>query len=260
MTTLWVVPLTLLALSVIVSVPLAEPAAVGVKVTLIMQLIPALSELPQVLVSAKSLLLGPVIATLVMTSVALPVLVNVRTCAALLKPTVVLGNVIFGGSGPTATGSVPVPLRLTVWVELVLLALSVIVSVALAVAGAMGLKVTLMLHFIPALSELPQGFIRAKSPPLVPVIATLVMASRALPVLVNVTTCALVAPTAVSGNVIVEGDRLTSGAVPVPLRLTVWVVPLALLALSVIVSVPLVGPAIVGVKVTKMLQGAPAST
>lgn len=42
------------ALSVSVSVPVRLPVAVGVKVTLIVQLEPAVTELPQVLVWAKS--------------------------------------------------------------------------------------------------------------------------------------------------------------------------------------------------------------
>ena len=44
---------------------------------------------------------------------------------------------------------------------------------------------------------------------------------------------------------------------PVPMRLTVWV---AGLALSVTVRVPLLVPAAVGLKVTLMVQEAPAAT
>jgi hypothetical protein len=53
------------------------PLAVGVKVTLTVQLAPAASELPQVLVWAKSLALAPAIARLVMLNVALRLLVRV---------------------------------------------------------------------------------------------------------------------------------------------------------------------------------------
>jgi hypothetical protein len=56
-----------------VRVPLAE----GVKVTLIVQLVPAATELPQVLVRAKSLALAPVSAMLVILNAALPELVRV---------------------------------------------------------------------------------------------------------------------------------------------------------------------------------------
>jgi hypothetical protein len=47
------------------------------------------------------------------------------------------------------------------------------------------------------------------------------------------------------------GERLTTGAVPVPVRLTVWV---AGLALSVMVTAPVLVPAAVGLKVTLSVQ------
>jgi len=47
------------------------------------------------------------------------------------------------------------------------------------------------------------------------------------------------------------GERLATGAVPVPVRLTVWV---AGLALSVMVNEPLLKPLAVGVKVTLRVQ------
>ena len=47
------------------------------------------------------------------------------------------------------------------------------------------------------------------------------------------------------------GERLTTGAVPVPVRLTDWV---AGLALSVIVTAPVRVPAAVGLKVTLRVQ------
>ena len=53
------------------------------------------------------------------------------------------------------------------------------------------------------------------------------------------------------------GERLTAGAAPVPVRLTVWVVGLTL---SVIVKVPVRDPAAVGVNVTLMVQLALAAT
>ena len=53
------------------------PLAAGVKVTLIVQLALAATELPQVLVWAKSLALAPVSARLEMLKAALPVLFRV---------------------------------------------------------------------------------------------------------------------------------------------------------------------------------------
>jgi hypothetical protein len=65
-------------------------------------------------------------------------------------------------------------------------------------------------------------------------------------------------PTCCAGKVKEAGERLTTGvATPVPVRLTVCV---AGLALSVIVKVPLLDPAAVGVKVTLRVQLAPAAT
>jgi hypothetical protein len=53
------------------------------------------------------------------------------------------------------------------------------------------------------------------------------------------------------------GERLTTGALPVPVRLTVWV---AGLALSVTVTTPVLVPAAVGLKETLRVQLAPAAT
>jgi hypothetical protein len=68
--TVWVAGL---ALSVTVKVPALAPVAVGLKVTLILQLAPAATLEPQVLVWEKS----PLAATLVMLRAALPVLLSV---------------------------------------------------------------------------------------------------------------------------------------------------------------------------------------
>jgi hypothetical protein len=63
----------LAALSVTVEVPYLLPTAVGLKVTLMVQLAPAPRLAPQVLLSLKS----PVTVMLVITADALPVLVRV---------------------------------------------------------------------------------------------------------------------------------------------------------------------------------------
>ena len=68
------------ALSVTVIVPGWLPVAVGVKVTLMEQLAPAATEAPQVLVWAY----GALATMLVMVSAAVPPLVRVTVCAALL--------------------------------------------------------------------------------------------------------------------------------------------------------------------------------
>ena len=75
--TVWGLPV---ALSVTVMVPGWLPVAVGVNVTLIVQFPPAATELPHVLVSAYCVLA----AMLVTLSAAVPVLVSVTVCAALV--------------------------------------------------------------------------------------------------------------------------------------------------------------------------------
>jgi hypothetical protein len=83
--TVWVAGL---ALSAMVKEPLREPLAVGVKVTLRVQLALAARLEPQLLVSAKSLLFVPAMVTPVMLSVALPVLVSVMGAAELVVPAI----------------------------------------------------------------------------------------------------------------------------------------------------------------------------
>ncbi len=89
----------------------------------------------------------------------------------------------------------------------------------------------------------------------------LLMLSVAVPLLVSVTACAaLVVPTCWLLKVSVVLERVTAGAVaatPVPVRLTLCGLPAAL---SVIDTVPVRVPVAVGVKVTLMVQLAPATT
>src|SRR5439155_1738351 len=65
------------ALSVTVTVAVLVPDAVGLNVTLIVQVPPAATDVPHVLLSAKSPLLVPVMAMLVMLRAAFPVLESV---------------------------------------------------------------------------------------------------------------------------------------------------------------------------------------
>lgn len=74
-------------MSVMVNVAVRVPAAVGVKVTLMVQLSPAGTELPQVLVSKKSPPSAPVIGMPVMIRAVFPVLFRVRVWDPLVDPT-----------------------------------------------------------------------------------------------------------------------------------------------------------------------------
>jgi hypothetical protein len=71
------------ALSVMVTAPVRVPVAVGVNVTLIVQLPPTATKLPQVFVCPKS----PLAAILEMLSDEIPMFVNVTVSAALVVPT-----------------------------------------------------------------------------------------------------------------------------------------------------------------------------
>lgn len=93
----WGLPL---ALSVTVTLAVLVPDAVGLKVTLIAQVAPAATEPPQVLLWAKSPLLVPVTAMLLMLSAALPVLDSVIAWAALVVPTFWFANVSEAGARP----------------------------------------------------------------------------------------------------------------------------------------------------------------
>ena len=96
------------ALSVTVIVPVRVPATVGVKVTLMLQFEPAAREVPQVLVCAKS----PLLAMLVIDKLAVPVLLNVIFCAALVVPTFWLPNVRLVGLSEATGPLAPQPVNL----------------------------------------------------------------------------------------------------------------------------------------------------
>ena len=84
------------------------------------------------------------------------------------------------------------------------------------------------------------------------------MVKVALPLLVRVTVCAvLVVPTGWFPKARLVEERLTTAAVPVPERLTVCGLPLAL---SVMLTEAVRLPLAEGVKVTLIVQLAPAAT
>ena len=75
------------ALSLTLSVALLVPLTVGENVTLMVQLAPRATELPQLVVWAKSLLFDPVMAMLVMLKEDEPLLVSVTGWDGLVVPT-----------------------------------------------------------------------------------------------------------------------------------------------------------------------------
>src|SRR5437868_4651428 len=175
------------------TVALRLPLAVGVKVTLMVQLDPAVSVLGligQVLVWAKSPGLVPARLMLLMVRSAVPLFLSVTVCAALVVPVFWFPKLRLVGLKltPGAGALIPLPLRATVWG--LPLALSVMLTLALRVPIAVGVKVTLMVQEAPAarvLELLGQVLVWAKSPLLVPLRPILLMVRAALPLLVSVT-------------------------------------------------------------------------
>ena len=130
-------------------------AEAGVKVTEMPQLAPAASAPPQVVVSAKSAGLAPVMVMLLMVRVALPGFDSVIDCAVAVVPTVVLGKGRLVGLSKACGNSGAVPVLLSVAVCGVLAALSVTETVAEKLAALVGVKVTEMMQLAPA-----AGFLR----------------------------------------------------------------------------------------------------
>jgi hypothetical protein len=212
------------ALSVTLMLPVRVPDAVGVNVTLITQFAPAASELPQVLASAKS----PVAEIPVIVSAAFPVLLNVTACLLLVELTVWFPNANDPGCrlAPGVGVVTPVPVSATVCglPE----ALSAMLTIPTREPVAVGVNVTLIVHFAATANELPQVLASAKSP----VAEIPVIVSAAFPVLLNVTACLLLVELTVwFPNANDPGCRLAPGVgvvTPVPVNVTLCGLLLAL--------------------------------
>lgn len=178
-------------------------ASAGVKVTLMVQELDALSEEPQLLVRAKSAGLVPPSAMLAMLNAAVPVLESVSVCAAEVLPALVLGKVMLVGESVAVgtAAATPVPVRAMDCGEFV--ALSVAETSAVSVPVVVGVKVMEMLQLAKAASVVPQVVVSLKDEELLPVgCVSAVSVADAFPVLVTVTVCAaLVWPTVVLGKV-----------------------------------------------------------
>jgi hypothetical protein len=119
--TLWVTGVDVPALldpelSVTTAEAVKLPAFADVKVMLSVQLAPAASETPQVLVCEKAAALVPEKAMDVMLRGALPVLVSVAVCAAGVVPALAENVSVAGVSEATGVPAT-VPLNGTAWVE-----------------------------------------------------------------------------------------------------------------------------------------------
>jgi hypothetical protein len=179
------------ALSAKESEALRAPVALGVKVTLTVQVLLGVTvALVQVSVLlAKSPGLVPVRVTLVMVRLAVPLLVTVTDCAALVALISWLPKLTLVGE-KLIPGAVPVPLKPSVCG--LSEALSANESEAVRAPVALGVKVTLTVQVLLGVTVAPVqvSALLAKSVELVPVRVTLVMVRLAVPLLVTVTDCA----------------------------------------------------------------------
>jgi len=166
--------------------PVRLPAAVGANVTLMVQLAPTAKLVPQVSICAKS----PVATMLVIIKAAVPVSLNVTVCGALVVPKAWLGKVRLRVDKLATGAGRPSPARPIVCG--LFTALSVRVTEPYRLPGAVGVKVTVIVHEIPGATLAPQVLVWAKFP----LAAMVVMFKAALPVFVRITVWgALVLPT-----------------------------------------------------------------
>jgi hypothetical protein len=242
------------ASSLIVTLAVRPPRAIGANVTEIVQVAFTARLAGQLWEALKSEALAPVTPMLDSASGAVPELRRVELWAALVVPTSCEPKLRLVGVSVTA-GAVPVPLRET------LCGLPGASSVTLTEAArepvALGWKPTVTVQLDPAASVAGlsgQALVWLKSPAFAPPRAIAEIVSAALPVFCNETLCVAPAvPTRCEPNARVPGLRLTAGAgfVPVPLRPRMCGVPGALSAIctdAVLVPVPM------GVNVTEIVQ------
>ncbi len=173
------------ALSETVSVAARSPLVDGAKMTTMVQLLPAASEAPQLLVWVKLPALAPDTVRPVTFNAALPELVSVTDWGTALLPTSWLGKLKLLGER-LAAAAAPVPERLTIWG--LPLALSATASEAVAAPAVAGVNMIEIVHWVPAATEELHVLVWVKSVALAPVKAILVMLRAALPTLFTVTT------------------------------------------------------------------------
>ena len=182
---------------------------------------------------------------LLIVSAAVPVLVMVTYCDALVVPTLTAPNeTIVGDSVTGPVGATPVPLSVIDCGEL--LALSVMVIAAVMAPAVVGPKCPWMVQLAPIARVFPQEFAKTNCDALVPVTAMLVMETATVPVLVMVTVCVpLIVPSLTEPKARFVDESVTGGATPVPVRATVWG---DVVALSVMVTLAVIAPGAVGWK------------
>ena len=200
-----------MALSVNVNVPEAEPTAVGEKVTPTVQLAPAATLVPHVLLATANGPLTPLTATVFTVSVVfrrfVSVIVSVELASSTTLPKLKL-------VGEKVTGALPLPERVTVWVP----ALWVIVTLPEAAPTTVGANDTWMVHDAPGAIGPLQLLVWLNG-----AVATTYETCRGpVPLLSTLMVCALlVVWTTCAGKESDVGVIEAPGAVPVPLRITI---------------------------------------
>jgi antitoxin (DNA-binding transcriptional repressor) of toxin-antitoxin stability system len=247
-------PLTIVvcvpALSMTAILAVLAPVPLGVKITLMVQLEPAATLVPQVFVCEKSLLLVPVTLMLVTLSAMLPSLASEIAWVPVEVPTGWFGKVRLAGDS-AANAAVPVPLRFTFCVP----TLSVRTNAAVLLPNVAGVNITLTAQLAPASRLVPQVFVSEKSPTLGPVREMEVNERGAVPVFCTVSPSgALEMLTGWFPKDMLDAERLTAGATAVPVKL-MGCVP----RLSVRTTDAFREPAAVGAKAMVIVQLAPSS-
>ena len=196
----------LYALSVIAMPPSRDQAAVGLKVTVIVHDDPA-ATVPEVqlLVCEKS----PLTSMSLTVKLAVPVLLTVTDCVALLFPTSTPVKLRLAGDSVTA-GATPVPLNATLCG--LPAALSVMLTVDVRLPVCVGVKVTLMVQLAFTASDFPHLLVCEKSRRLPPDTLMSDSDSDVVPVFVSVIPCALLlTPTIWLPKLRLVGDNFTTG-------------------------------------------------
>ena len=234
-----------IAVSVNVRTPAAEPRAVGVNVTPTVQLAPAATLAPHVLLATAN---GPLAVILVKLSATFRRFVTVTVLAELVLPTANVPKLNLVDE--RLTGALPLPIRLTVWVP----ALSVIVAVPEAEPTTVGANVTWMVHDAAGAMLPVQLFVWLNGA----VTVMLAPCNGPVPVLCSVMFLAvLVVPATCDEKDKVVGVTAAAGVVPVPLSVTTCAEP-RFPESSLTFSAPVTEPTDGGVNVTDTVQFDPA--
>lgn len=250
------------ALSVKTRVAAMLPVVMGLKRTSAVQLADTASELGQLFIWLKEVGLAPANVNEEKISGPLPALVRVMIWAGLklgliVVPAAVSGKLSEETESLTAgVRTMPVPLSATVCGELA--ALSATLRVAVSGPAAVGLKVTVTVQEALAPSAAPQVLVWENDEAFAPLKETLEMVVGPVPVFRSVVVCTAEGePTLVVVKTRVAGERLTAGAVPVPLSVMVCG---ELAALSATLSVAVSTPETAGLKVMVTVQEALAAS